>query len=331
MNAMLSAGRTFAWTLLILWTVLCIAAAIYSQLKNIPTWIVYAVVPAFLLEAGFYIAAGLPGTRAVLERWQPERLATAMTLTAALPYVVYSVGTGVFDWASLLKILGLAGAASFWFVLFGRRPATDLLYLVFMAAPVLLKLFPTLYTDPFSKLQLHVLGALMWYRTGVLAVLAIRKMDGINFGFLPGRTDWAVGLRNFVYFLPVGFVIGYWLDFFGIRSPLDKTWPLVFAVTFLVFLWVVGLAEEFFFRGLLQQMLTRISGNEWFGLLTASLIFGLAHLWFGEKFPNWKFVVLATCAGLFYGRAYIQARSIRAAMVTHALVVAVWKVFLVNL
>jgi uncharacterized protein len=51
-------------------------------------------------------------------------------------------------------------------------------------------------------------------------------------------------------------------------------------------------------------------------------------LWY-RQFPNWKFVLLATCAGLFYGRAYIQARSIRAAMVTHALVVTVWKVFLV--
>jgi hypothetical protein len=40
--------------------------------------------------------------------------------------------------------------------------------------------------------------------------------------------------------------------------------------------------------------------------------------------------VLATFAGLFYGRAFLQARSIRAAMVTHALVVTVWQVFLVN-
>jgi uncharacterized protein len=326
---MLSAGRTFAWTLLILWTVLCIAAAIYSQIKNIPTWITLAVVPAFLLEAGFYLAAGLPTIRALLERWRPERLATAMTLTATVPYVVYSIGTGMFDWLSLLKILGLAGVASFWFVLFGRRPVTDLLYLVFMAAPVLLKLFPAIYADPYPKLQLHVLGALMWYRTGLLAVLSIRKMEGINFGFVPARTDWAAGVRNFLYFLPLGFLLGYWLNFFSLRSPLDRMWPVLFIGTFVVFLWVVALAEEFFFRGLLQQLLTKISGNQWFGLLTASLIFGLAHLWFDE-FPNWKFVPLATCAGLFYGRAYMQARSIRAAMVTHALVVAVWKVFLVN-
>jgi membrane protease YdiL (CAAX protease family) len=154
-------------------------------------------------------------------------------------------------------------------------------------------------------------------------------MEGINFGFVPARTDWVVGVRNFLYFLPLGFVLGYWLDFFSLRSPLDRMWPLLFVLTFLAFLWVVALAEEFFFRGLLQQLLARITSSEWFGLIAASVIFGLAHLWFGE-FPNWKFVPIATCAGLFYGRAYMQARSIRAAMVTHALVVAVWKVFLVN-
>lgn len=329
MNAMLSAGRSFAWTLLILWTVLCIAAAVYSQIKNIPTWIVYAVVPAFLVEAAFYIAAGLRTTRAKLESWKPERLAAAMTLTAAAPYLVYSVGTGVFRLQSLITITALAGIGSFWFVVFGRRPVTDMLYLVFMAVPVLFKVFPSLYDDPFPKLQLHILGALMWYRTGLLSVLSIRKMDGINFGFVPARREWTIGIRNFVYFLPLGFALGYWLNFFSVRTSLDKMWPVIFLGTFLAFLWVVALAEEFFFRGLLQQSLTHISGREWFGLVAASIIFGLAHLGFDE-FPNWKFVLLATCAGLFYGRAYIEARGIRAAMVTHALVVATWKVFLVN-
>ena len=66
-----------------------------------------------------------------------------------------------------------------------------------MAAPVLLKVFNDIYADPFPRLQLFVLGILMWYRTGLLAVLSIRKMEGINFGFVPGRKDWAVGIAKF--------------------------------------------------------------------------------------------------------------------------------------
>jgi membrane protease YdiL (CAAX protease family) len=267
-------------------------------------------------------------TRSLLERWSPKQLACAMTLSTGVPYLFYSVATGVFSFASLGQILLLAGAASFWFVIVGRRTWTDLLYLAVMAAPVLLKVFKDIYADPFPRLQLFVLGILMWYRTGLLAVLSIRKMEGINFGFVPGRKDWAVGIRNFVYFLPLGLCLGWWLDFFSVRPSTGWMLPVLLVGTFVVTLWVLATAEEFFFRGLLQQVLTKISGSEWIGLFAASIIFGLAHLWY-RQFPNWKFVLLATCAGLFYGRAYIQARSIRAAMVTHALVVTVWKVFLV--
>ena len=216
MNAMQSSMREFTWALVLLWTLQCIAAAIYSWQKDIPTSITVAVVPAFLLETAFYFAAGLRQTRALLEQWSPRKLATLMTLTAAVPYVVYSVPTGVFSWVSLMQILGLAAVASFWFVIAGRRTAADLAYLAVMAAPVLLKVFRDIYEDPFPRLQLFVLGVLMWYRTGLLAGLSIRKMEGINFGFVPRRHDWAIGVRNFLYFLPLGLLLGYG----GVREPI---------------------------------------------------------------------------------------------------------------
>ena len=178
----------------------------------------------------------------------------------------------------------------------------------------------------FQKLQLHVLGVLMWYRTGLLAALSLRKMEGVNFGFVPHKRDWAIGLRNFIYFLPLGLIFGFGLEFLSIRPSLGWMMPIALVGTFIVTLCVLATAEEFFFRGLLQQVLTRLSGSEHVGLVAASLVFGLAHI---VKYPTWQFVTLATCAGIFYGRAFLQARSIRAAMVTHALVVTVWQVFLV--
>ncbi|MDP9115318.1 MAG: hypothetical protein M3O20_16765 [Acidobacteriota bacterium] len=36
---------------------------------------------------------------------------------------------------------------------------------------------------------------------------------------------------------------------------------------------------------------------------------------------------MAAVAGVFYGLAYRQARSIRASMVTHALTVTAWRLF----
>ena len=57
-----------------------------------------------------------------------------------------------------------------------------------------------------------------------------------------------------------------------------------------------------------------------------SLLFGAAHLWFRD-FPNWRMAAVAAVAGVFYGLAFRQAKSIRASMVTHALTVTAWRVF----
>ena len=85
---------------------------------------------------------------------------------------------------------------------------------------------------------------------------------------------------------------------------------------------VTAFSEEFAFRGVLQQHLTRVLGF-WPGLVIASALFGLLHLNFGV-FPNWHMVALAASAGLFYGWAYREAGSIRASMITHTLTVVAW-------
>ncbi|MGA2135939.1 MAG: CPBP family intramembrane glutamic endopeptidase, partial [Bryobacteraceae bacterium] len=92
--------------------------------------------------------------------------------------------------------------------------------------------------------------------------------------------------------------------------------------------WIVALPEEFFFRGLLQQWLTQWTGKPALALVGASILFGAAHLGF-RAFPNWKFALAAAVAGWFYGRAYQQAQSIRAGMLTHALVVTLWRAWFV--
>jgi len=89
---------------------------------------------------------------------------------------------------------------------------------------------------------------------------------------------------------------------------------------------VVALAEEFFFRGFLQVLLAKRLRSETAGLVAASVLFGLAHLWF-RSFPNWRFAIAAAVTGVFYGLAFLKAGSIRASMVTHALVVTTWRMF----
>ena len=155
-------------------------------------------------------------------------------------------------------------------------------------------------------------------------------MDGINLSLWPSRREWRIGLLQFAYFLPIGLALGYALQFAKFK-PAPDNWSK-FAIgaaaqTAGIYLHV-ALREEFLFRGLLLQWCTRWWKDSRLALIVVSLIFGALHLPF-RQFPNWKFAILAAIAGWFYGRAFQQGNGVRAAMVTHLLVVVVWRVFLV--
>jgi membrane protease YdiL (CAAX protease family) len=90
---------------------------------------------------------------------------------------------------------------------------------------------------------------------------------------------------------------------------------------------VLALGEEFLARGLLQQWISDWTGRPGVGLALASIAFGSSHLWFRD-FPNWRWAILTTALGWFCGKAYNEAGGIRAAMVTHALVVTLWQAVL---
>ena len=300
----------------------------YAQDRGLPLALAIAVLPAFLVEVSLYVLAGVPDVRAYLQRWRPSRVALLLTALGPVSWILLSLALGIVNPLRLLQLLALAAAASFWYLVLPRRLPADLGFLVLMATPVLLRVFSTIYPDPADRIPGQVLGALMWYRTGLVAVLCIRRMEGIGFGFLPRPSEWVIGLRNYLWFTPPALGLALAIGFVRFRPVVfDGRLVLLTVLTFAGVLWVLAVAEEFFFRGLLQQQLTRLFGSEMAGLLVASVIFGAAHLPSGD-FPNWRFALLATLAGIFYGRAYLQARSIRAAMVTHAMVVTTMKMFL---
>jgi membrane protease YdiL (CAAX protease family) len=304
------------------------AGLLYAYLLSIPARIAVALVPAFAIEACFYAVSGIEAARKRLEfRFSRPAAALAMTLSAALPYCVYSLPTGVFQLASLGWITVLAAATSFWYVVLPRRPAIDLAFVAFLAAVTLAGPFPQLYGTPVPKLPLAILGQLMWARLGILECLSIARMRVDGFGFLPSRKEWAAGAVNFALYIPAGIALAWLLGFahFHPRAGGVLQTALLLAGTFLGMLWVVAFRDEFFFRGLLQRWLGRWMKSEWVGLLAAAVLFGAMHLPF-RGFPNWRFAILATVAGVFFGRACLTARSVRAAMVTHALVNAVWRV-----
>ena len=154
-----------------------------------------------------------------------------------------------------------------------------------------------------------------------------RKVDA-RFLFLAElAADWLTGLQVLLaLLLPVAGVAYWGLGLVRLRPhPLN---PGLALGTFFGILWVVALSEEFFFRGLLQPWLAQWTGSARAGLVLASLLFGTAHLGFQHHFPNWRFATVAAIAGFFYGLAWQRSRSVQASMVTHALTVTLWRVFL---
>jgi uncharacterized protein len=312
----------------LLWAASVVAALFYAQDRGIPWATALAVLPAFLLEVTLYFTMGVERLRLRLETLPPTGVATALVVAAAAPYALASLALRNFSWHSLGVIVALAVVAAFWYVVFPHQTAVDVLFLIFIAAVWLARAIPPLYTSSLAALPLGVLGQLMWFRTGIFAILSVRRMKNVGFGFWPAAREWKIGALYFAGLLPVAAAAGWAIHFASphMRYAGWERTTLIGLATFFGILWVLALGEELLFRGLLQQWIASWLHSEWAGLLLAALLFGSVHLWY-RAFPNWRFAVLSGVAGVFYGMAYRQARSIRASMVTHALMVTAWRLF----
>ena len=74
---------------------------------------------------------------------------------------------------------------------------------------------------------------------------------------------------------------------------------------------LAGVGEELFFRGFVQGWLARWWGD-WPALVTAGVLFGLAHC------ATREYVVLATSMGLLFGWSVLATGNLAAAIIAHA-------------
>jgi membrane protease YdiL (CAAX protease family) len=89
---------------------------------------------------------------------------------------------------------------------------------------------------------------------------------------------------------------------------------------------LIAIPEELLFRGIIQNFLEKTLRKPPLALFVTSLIFGAAHLNNGPR-PDWRYFLLASLAGLFYGNAYQQTRGLMAPAIVHTLVDMVWRAF----
>lgn len=168
-----------------------------------------------------------------------------------------------------------------------------------------------------------------WRRFDVKCDLSFRKSD-----LLPTATTFGVlGITLLLITLSTG------LTTLGIAkvvrlNPLGV--PLAIAVPVAVLAAVpmifvsVGVVEEILFRGAIQNLL-RHRLKPICALAIASVVFGLAHVnkrALGFDAPNWPYAGVATIAGLGYGFVFWKTNSIMASATVHAMIDAMWVLFL---
>ena len=312
----------FRAALLIGWIALASAGVLYARLKSIPEPAALAILAAFLVEYPFYLVPGFPEIR---KRLAGPKLPVFLIVSAVLSYLAFSLPAATFHWGALLRLAALAAVLALWYVVLPANALTDVVFLALVAAAVVGGYFDGIFQSPFPRLKLAILGHIELIWITVLVLMLQRRVAETGFGFLPSRREWRIGVLHYLYFLPAGALLGVPLGAIHWAGP-GPLWKA--AGTFLGFLWVIALSEEFLFRGVLQQWMEDWTCSRGAALALTSAVFGLAHLWF-RGFPNWRFAIIAAVLGAACGHARNQAGGIRAGVVTHALVVTTWRMFFV--
>jgi membrane protease YdiL (CAAX protease family) len=320
----------FRAALLAGWVVLSVAGIVFARSKGIPLAAALPVVAAFLAEYPFYLVAGFPAERQRLATiivthgaWASRALPAILTGSLVLPYLLCTLGGIDFEWLALLRLASLGLAVSLWYVILPAAVAFDAAFLALIGWVTLGHYFDAIYPRFYGQ-HLEVLGAVGLLHVMALSLMLERPIAETGWGFWPSAREWTIGARHYVFFLLLGGPLAMALGAVHLAGHAAHWWIVI--GIFFGALWVSSLAEEFLFRGVLQQWIEDWTGSARAALLLTSVVFGLAHLWF-RGFPNWRWVPVAAVLGWVCGRARNQAGSIRASVVTHALVVATWRAF----
>jgi membrane protease YdiL (CAAX protease family) len=253
----------------------------------------------------------------------------AASALLALPYFVIEAPRGNLQWpmaAALVAIPVLVAAAlERW-----SAPANwaDLFVLASVGLLIDLGLLNTAWPFRAAGAPLWPAGLggfpkMMMANVALYGYLVIKPVEGIGYDLRPTAADFKFGLREFLFYAPIVLSLGFLLGFLHWHGAVPRTWAAPAAWIFTFFF--VALPEELFFRGLTQNLLERRLGRTR-ALLLASVLFGLSHFNKGALF-NWRYVLLATIAGIFYGRAWLAQRRLCASSITHASVDTVWSLW----
>jgi membrane protease YdiL (CAAX protease family) len=251
-----------------------------------------------------------------------------------IPYLIFAVGTQTFSFLALAKLVAYIAAPTL--LLFPDRLHRaervgwrDFAAMLALALPVSANWLGGIWVWPVDVIftepqEIYFFRPLFCVCVAAYAFLVIRNLEGVGYrlGFRKG--DLIDGLSNFAVFVLLGIPLGYALHFIQFRPHGVALVDIAFQ--FLAIYLTIAIPEEFLFRGVLQNFLSKsLPGprHAIYALLIASVMFGASHLHHAPV-PNWRYAILATLAGVFYGNAYRTRQRLSSPALTHALVDTIW-------
>jgi membrane protease YdiL (CAAX protease family) len=240
-----------------------------------------------------------------------------------LIFLIYALGTGT---ASFTRLAAIAAFIFLSLLLLSTAQSAALGswqdFFILATIWVIVKFGPSHWLWPYPG------GRLAYIFTVTLAVniaiggfLLLRRAKNVGYTIAWGSNWTLYILGALIVFACIAIPLGLRLHFL-ISSPRFSEWksfiPLSIAILFFT-----AWPEELLFRGLLQNFLSRATNNDTAGWITASILFGASHIT-NMHFPNWRYVLLASIAGLFYGWTWRKTGSIFASAMVHAAVDILW-------
>lgn len=284
-----------------------------------PTFILSLLLAAVL---SFFSPIIQKGARGILDERPSAVWAVPVLLTGIFSASAALVHAADWPLTLLVLIYTIAPVLSSWFARkssIAGPTALDFLAILLLWLPLEFAAGARLVPRPVQGF-LHSVAYGIGILLGLLLFLGFRAFPGLKYE-LPRRVrDAWLPLAGFAASAPVLALLGVWMRFVPPPHAPSQNAGSMAASVGLIFV-ATALPEEILFRSLIQNLLMQRFGAGWRTLLAASLIFGCAHLDNGpQPLPNWRYMILATIAGVAYGAVFQRSSSVISSASLHMLV-----------
>jgi hypothetical protein len=301
------------------------AAPAYFRGHPLPLRSELALYGCLVLLIALAIVPAMPAVRAeAARRLSGSGLAGLAAVIWTIPYLIYAAGTGDFRWDGLTRLLAICLPP---LLIYGAAPVRNAAVLnwqdgiawTWLVLVMVLRLWNGIWNVPVSldfMARLFAIGVAGW------SWVLVRPVSGLGYDYrLSVRTlkAAALGFAGFpVVAIPASFAMGF--------AGWHPRWHglLSFGTSLVEILVFIAWLEELLFRGFLQTLAARSLRSPAAGRLLASLAFGASHVLLAPA-PNWRYVVMASIAGWFYGLAFQRGGNLLAPALAHALVDTAWR------